>query len=72
MRFIKLTNSTGLDFHLNLEQVTSFAYAPEEAKVNGIYMFVRAGGQDYHLDEQSTKQFLADFGVSNAIVGKYE
>jgi hypothetical protein len=57
MLFLKLKNLTGVEFFLNLKDVASFGLATE---VHGATLegcsFVRAGGQDYQLDKESTKK----------------
>lgn len=60
MRFLEVTNTSGLTFKLNLDQVASFA--PSDAQPGSILegtLNLTAGGTNYSLDKTSAELFLA-------------
>jgi len=58
MLFLKLKNVDGLEFELNVHEITSFALVPKDQvnDVDGRRGFVNAGGTTYHLDHVSAKK----------------
>jgi hypothetical protein len=60
MKLLKLKNVTGVVFHLNIKQITSFAMA---TKADGDdkkgCSWVAAGSQQYNLDVPSTEKLKA-------------